>query len=83
MAVITQSQARKYRARAARLEKLIDRVRRHWLEEWPSKATCIGRVTVTEVACAQIDTAKRLRHAVTVTIDGKDLVLWADALGEE
>ena len=83
MAVITQVQAREYRARVAKLEKLIDHVRRHWLEDWPCNATCLGRVAVTPVACAQIETAKRLKHAVTVTIDNGELVLWADPLKDE
>jgi len=83
MAPITQKQAREYKARVAKLEKLIDRVRRHWLDEWPCKATVIGRVDVTPVACAQIETAKRLRHAVTVTVDDKSIVFWADPLRDD
>ena len=83
MAPITQKQAREYKARAAKLEKLIYRVRRHWLADWPCTATVIGRVDVTPIACAQIETAKRLRHAVTVTVDEGSLVLWADPLNDE
>ncbi len=83
MAPITQKQAHEYKARAAKLQKLIDRVRLQWLEDRPCRAIVIGRVDVTPIACAQIETARRLRHAVTVTVDNGSLVLWADPLNDE
>jgi hypothetical protein len=83
MATITQKEAREYRARAAKLEKLIQKVRAGWLEDWPVKAKFIGRVDVTPVACAQVETAKRLGHAITITVDNGVFVLWADALRED
>ncbi len=77
---ISQREARAYRKRANDLERLLHAQRRGWGEEWPN-GTLLRRIDVDQdsPAAVAITAARKLRHAVVVTVrdDGKALLLWA------
>ena len=81
-AKINKAEVTRLRARVKELERILLNAQTGWMEDWPKNAIFIGRVETDAVACARVDTARRLRHAVNVkqSEDGKDLLLFADAL---
>lgn len=76
--VITQVEAREWRKEAKRLDAFLNHLRRQWTNSWPEHCIFIGRVDVDPATIAKVETAKRLRHAVVVAVDGTALTMWAD-----
>ena len=81
--VITQREARRNRAELKRLKGYLEQLRRAWISEWPKNCLFIGRTSVDVATAARLETARRLRHAVVVSVDGTDLTFWADPVQAE
>ena len=78
---ISQNQARANRKELLHLRSVLESQRRGWVRDWPCSTT-IGRVAVDAVTAAKVQTARTLKHAVIVTTDGDNLVLWATEAGK-
>ena len=76
--VITQVEARHWRSETKKLRAFLNQLRRQWAKDWPEHCIFIGRADVDPATIAKVETAKRLRHAVVVAVDGQALTLWAD-----
>lgn len=76
---ISQREARQLRKRVLVLENIIAQQNRSWVTEWPSNI-CIGLMGADAVTIARVQTARKLGHAVVVTVSGTDLALYAAKL---
>lgn len=81
--VITQVEARHWRAETKRLRAFLKQLRYQWTKDWPEQCIFIGRVDVDPATIAKVETARRLRHAVVVAVDGTALTMWADPVQAE
>lgn len=78
--MISQREAHRLRREVERMSSVFDAMLRNWRGEWPD-ATVIGRVE--NAGCevlAIVETARRLKHAVVVTRQGRDLVFYGSEL---
>jgi len=72
MSKISQREARRLRREVKRLEEVIREQRRYWATEWPN-STVLGRLAVPSETQAMVRTARILKHAVVVTLEGENL----------
>jgi hypothetical protein len=78
---ISQSEARSNRKELRKLREVMESQRRYWYRDWPC-STVIGSFDVDTVTAAKISTARMLKHAVVVTVDGVRVSLFALELGK-
>lgn len=81
---ITQREARRLRATAQRLETVLQEQRRSWVKEWPDNGVLVATLDLANQpgSLASIRTARKLRHAVVVTVDGNNVHFHALPLPE-
>ena len=76
---MTRREAVKLRKRVRELEGILDKQRYTWTKEWPSyQVLCRIPGTIHSLAC--VETARTLKHAVVVVVQGEELVFFADKL---
>ena len=79
---ISQREARRLKRKLRNLEESLEIQKRKWLNEYPTYE-CIDRIrNAPETTRACVRTARTLKHAVVVTVQGDDLVFFADKILE-
>lgn len=68
---ISQREARRLRTEVKRLQELLLRQRNQWAYEFP-EGTWLLSVTLTEAQAATLKTARKLSHAVVVTMPNQN-----------
>jgi hypothetical protein len=78
---ISQSEAHRLLATVNRLRQVLEDQRNAWIREWPDSAIHLVEIGVGEsldaADVATIATARKLRHAVVVTVTNGKLQLYA------
>ena len=74
---ISQREARRLKRENARLQSILSGQRKDWRGEWPDHVAVLGRlVKPGNPIISQVDTARRLQHAVVVTVQDNDLLFF-------
>lgn len=81
--MISQREARRLQKQVRHLHTVLDLQRRAWGDEWPDGGVNIGRLSADTQLQVAVETARKLRHAVVVTVSDGRLLFHALPLPKE
>lgn len=70
---ISQREAHRLKRRIAELEGIQRKQRNLWWSDWPS-GIVLSRLKVSDSTYAEIKTARKLKHAVVVTVENDNTI---------
>jgi hypothetical protein len=73
----TQSEANRLAAQVKGLTDILNQQKNSWSSDWPDSTRIADLVIGNERVIGAIDTARKLKHAVVVTVSGQTLIFHA------
>ena len=73
----TQSEARRLEAQVRGLTQILNQQKDSWASDWPDSTRITDVIIGNERVLGAIETARKLKHAVVVTVEGQRLIFHA------